>query len=642
MDIQTKLISGGYLIPATLVDEGDKYGVKFSYSPGLIAEIKCMEKAHWCGFDEENPRKIWTIPKTPRNLFQLDFLQGKNPYAPWDAQFEKVESTRPLRKHQFEQASLMASVPGCIIAAEMGTGKSLSSITAMEHVFKNQPDNASTYAWYVGPKSGVKAFGRELNKWAVRFRPKMFTYEGLVKYLKENDEMPTPIYIIFDESSKLKTPTSQRSQAALYVANQSRKQYGEKARVILMSGTPSPKSPADWWMQCEIACPGYVKEGDIHKFKARLCLIEERQSLAGGVYPHIVTWLDDENKCSKCGQRAEDLKHVEHQFVKSKNEVKYLYERMKGLVLVHFKKDCTDLPEKQYRLIYIKPSPEFIRLSNLIKSRSPRVIEAMTALRELSDGFQYSSEESGTDTCPHCHGEKMVNTKVPDKEIDPLVALEKQNITYTDMILPCENCSGTGEVKTYKRVTESFVSPKDEAYIELLEDHEDVGRFVVWGGFTGTIERLVQIAHQEGWCTLRIDGKGYIATSEQGEVLDSNELLDAMDKSHPRFAELIDKYPKVCVVGHPQAGGMALTLTASPTALYYSNCFSGEARMQSEDRIHRLGMDSERGATIIDLIHLPVDKMVLANLRLKKNLQNLSMGELEESMKHVHENGIEE
>jgi hypothetical protein len=86
-------------------------------------------------------------------------------------------------------------------------------------------------------------------------------------------------------------------------------------------------------------------------------------------------------------------------------------------------------------------------------------------------------------------------------------------------------------------------------------------------------------------------------------------------------------------VGHPQAGGMALTLTSSPTELFYSNCFNGEARMQAEDRFHRMGMDTNRGATIKDLIHLPTDKLVLDNLKLKKKLQNISMGELENAFK---------
>ena len=93
--------------------------------------------------------------------------------------------------------------------------------------------------------------------------------------------------------------------------------------------------------------------------------------------------------------------------------------------------------------------------------------------------------------------------------------------------------------------------------------------------------------------------------------------------------EYREKYPKIAFVGHPKAGGMALTLTASPTELFYSNSFDGEARMQAEDRFHRAGMDTNRGATIIDLILLPTDLLVLKNLQKKKRLQDVSMGELQ-------------
>jgi len=50
--------------------------------------------------------------------------------------------------------------------------------------------------------------------------------------------------------------------------------------------------------------------------------------------------------------------------------------------------------------------------------------------------------------------------------------------------------------------------------------------------------------------------------------------------------------------------------------------------MQAEDRFHRAGMDTNRGATIIDLIHLSTDKLVLDNLKKKKKLQSLTMGDL--------------
>ena len=95
-----------------------------------------------------------------------------------------------------------------------------------------------------------------------------------------------------------------------------------------------------------------------------------------------------------------------------------------------------------------------------------------------------------------------------------------------------------------------------------------------------------------------------------------------MDNSHPRQSELLEKHKRLCFVGHPKAGGMALTLTASPTEIFYSNDFAGEARMQAEDRFHRGGMDTNRGATIIDYFHLPTDKYVHTNLMIKKNLQN--------------------
>ena len=67
----------------------------------------------------------------------------------------------------------------------------------------------------------------------------------------------------------------------------------------------------------------------------------------------------------------------------------------------------------------------------------------------------------------------------------------------------------------------------------------------------------------------------------------------------------------------------------SPGAVFYSNSFSGEDRMQAEDRIHRIGMDENRGATIYDLIHLGTDDLVLQNLMKKKRLQDLTLGELD-------------
>jgi hypothetical protein len=102
-----------------------------------------------------------------------------------------------------------------------------------------------------------------------------------------------------------------------------------------------------------------------------------------------------------------------------------------------------------------------------------------------------------------------------------------------------------------------------------------------------------------------------------------------MDRSHKDFETLRERYPRVCFVGHPEAGGMAMTLTASPVELFFSNSFKGEARIQSEDRCHRIGMDSNRGLIIKDLFLLPADEYTYNNLKRKRELQAISLGEFQ-------------
>jgi hypothetical protein len=687
-----KLCAGKYIIPVEIIpvsNNSARVYLKFPFNKTLIEEVKNLEGAKWHGYDNP-PIKLWSIPLSLRNSFTLNYLDPtcQSPYAIYETPLVDYLSERPLRSYQIEMVRHVLTRHYCVLACEMGTGKTLVAIEAVEKI-KREAEEEFTI-WYVGPKSGVKAVDRELNKWKAKFYPDMLTYEKLVREMKDwNIQRQPPRIVIFDECSKIKTPTSQRSVAALYLANLVREYWKDKGCIILMSGTPAPKSPVDWWHQAETACPGFLKEGNIHRFKSRLCIIEERESLAGGRFPHIVTWMDDESKCKVCGMLvdhnnhnlfltpeaadfvgetvltkairdrtketgkpiieeqlkimaadlglSQQLQYVNssyHPFQRSVNEVQYLYKRMSGLVMVKFKKDCLDLPEKQYRIIKVKPTVEILRAANLIKTKSSRAITALTLLRELSDGFQYDMSQDGEEVCPTCFGAGHCKQMMPKAPVDVLAPLDIKADNFEEVDGSCEHCDGSGKVPKMIRIANALtVSPKDEHFIELLDDHEDIGRFVVWGGFTGTINRLVNICHQQGWDTLRVDGRGFIGTSATNQTLDADLLLDAMDYSHPNRQDLLDKYPKLCFVGHPEAGGMALTLTASPTALYYSNTFKGESRMQSEDRIHRLGMDTNRGATIIDLIHLPTDQLILDSLRQKRKLQNLSMGEMNDALK---------
>jgi len=640
--VQTKFVAGKYKIPVKLIYQGKRIFVQFPFSRILISEIKQMEGHKWHGHDEL-PRKIWSIADSTRNAFQIAYLEGKNPYSRYEEDFalDRDSTKRPLYDHQLIMKATGLTYHYVIWACEMGTGKTLSAIEVIEAA-----DLGGYAVWYVGPRSGVVAVEREIRKWRCTVPIELMTYERLTKRVAEwEGNAPAPRIVIFDESSKIKNPTAQRSQAAKHLADAVRTEHGDLGYVILMSGTPAPKNPVDWWWQCEVACPGFIKEGSQGKFRTRLSVIESRENMiTGGVYPHIVTWLDDAKKCNTCGEYADHAKHDParaskpnteqpslgpHAFEPSKNEVEYLYKRMAGLVLVQFKKDCLDLPDKQYVVERITPTAEILRAAKLIKQTANRAIEALTRIRELSDGFQYTSEQDGIDQCPNCLGTGQV--KIPQLAEGAVPEeVKAENFTMVDAC--CDYCGGDGSVPKYIRTAIETGSPKDKFFIDQLDLHEDTGRYVVWGGFTGTIDRLIALAHQQGWCTLRVDGRAFAAQTPLGEMADVNEYFDAMDLSHPDNDRLLAQIPKLCFVGHPQAGGMALTLTSSPTALYYSNCFDGGARMQSEDRIHRAGMDVNRGATIIDLEMLPTDRLVLENLRKKKRLQDITMGQLEEVM----------
>lgn len=72
-------------------------------------------------------------------------------------------------------------------------------------------------------------------------------------------------------------------------------------------------------------------------------------------------------------------------------------------------------------------------------------------------------------------------------------------------------------------------------------------------------------------------------------------------------------------VGTAATGGKGITLTAASYVVYYSNSYSLEDRLQSEDRAHRIGQS--RNVTYIDLVTSgTVDEKVLATLKKKEDL----------------------
>jgi SNF2 family DNA or RNA helicase len=490
------------------------------------------------------------------------------------------------------------------------------------------------------------------------------TYKGLTTIMKNwKSGDPAPKGVIFDESSRLKGPGSQRTKAAQALADAIRREWGWEGFVILMSGTPAPKAPIDWWAQCEVCYPGFIKEGEFKAFHQRLRVFEKK-TIDGSTFYTPVAWRDDEGRCDLCGQfmwvENEDpddiardgrwkldcdgsrLVHPNHdldpifgsegahEHVPSKNEVAFLAERLDGLVLPLKKKDCWDLPDKIYREVVLEPSTTIKRVAKALLSAAETAIQGITWLRELSDGFQYKKEvdpNKPTKKCPVCkgegeceqwfyEGEEISNPDPADMHAEPLM--------YEKRMATCERCSGDGVVENLVRTSKEVRCPKEQAVRDLLEENEDQGRLVIFAGFRGSIDRVVRICHKQQWDVVRVDGRGWKVLKADG-----NHPTAKSVKPLDYWADL-DKNPRVVFVAHPESGGMGLTLTESRMAVFYSNDFKPESRMQAEDRIHRPGIDENKGATIVDLFHLGSDRKVLAVLRDNRRLEQMTLGELQE------------
>lgn len=644
------------LKPVTVIDEGNQWALKFDYDEDLLKEIKTFQGAKWHGYDKTNPRPLWTVAKNRRNKFRFDFLRmtgeaGEvNPYAKYDKPLIQMDlNDRPYYEHQKPGIQILCTYRQVVLAWEMGTGKTLVVIKAMEWASENLGYGPSDFV-FVCKKSALFQVTLDFEEWRARVIPTFYSYDAMKIWVRSlakrgsKGYVKPPRFIVLDESTMIKDPGSQRSEAAFDLAEMSRDEWGDEAFIIEMSGAPAPKDPGDWWHQGEVACPGFVREGDINKFKQKMAVIRKmnKDDGTGNYFNKIVTWRDDEKKCNVCGSLEHAAIHSEerrldgsgHHWKASVNEVQALYSRLKGLVHVKFKKDCMDLPKRVYRTIRCKPTQQMLNAAKIIIAKARGAAQALTLLRELSDGFQYQdNQESGEEkTCPTCSG---IGTQVlkfdPENPTEPLsqeaIALGR----FEERLGDCDECSGAGVVPILRRGTNRMPCPKDEALEEIIEEHNDVGRLVTYAGFTGSVDRVTEVYLKSKWSVLRVDGRGWHVLNGQGA---KNLLPPNGKEAYKIFRHEVDAFPKVAFVAQASTAAHGLNFDCCPTMVFYSNDFNFENRIQADERNMRgriaetLVKHGREHVLVLDLVHLEADMVVLKNHKAKRKLQSLTMGDL--------------
>lgn len=145
---------------------------------------------------------------------------------------------------------------------------------------------------------------------------------------------------------------------------------------------------------------------------------------------------------------------------------------------------------------------------------------------------------------------------------------------------------------------------------ELLEVVRQVeGPVVVWARFIDNIRTIAEALKDEG------EVRTYFGeTSAKDRAI----AVDDFNSNRARF-----------FVSNPAAGGTGLNLQLSGCAnvIYFSNDWSYVNRIQSEDRVHRIG--TKGAVTYFDILATKsIDRMIMRSLRMKRELSSLTLDEI--------------
>ena len=166
-----------------------------------------------------------------------------------------------------------------------------------------------------------------------------------------------------------------------------------------------------------------------------------------------------------------------------------------------------------------------------------------------------------------------------------------------------------GHVKTDDGEVRPLKNNRIKELLQVLAETD--GKVIIWAVYRHDIQTIEkEIANEYGKETV---------ASYYGDTKDADRqsiVDDFMDVSSDlRF-----------FIGNPKTGGYGLTLTSSHTVVYYSNDYSLEVRMQSEDRAHRIGQKEK--VTYVDLIaEGTIDEKIVSALNSKIDLASKVMGE---------------
>lgn len=227
------------------------------------------------------------------------------------------------------------------------------------------------------------------------------------------------------------------------------------------------------------------------------------------------------------------------------------------------KEDCLDLPEKIYMRRDVPLTPEQLKLYKQMKK---------LALAQLENGEVASTVN--------------VLTQI----------MRLQQITC-GFLQPDE-----GELQPIK-------NNRLQELLDIVEETD--GKAIIWAYWIHDIELIYEALTAKYGAGSAATYQGKTPQDERQQIIVSFQKKDS---------------PLRFFIGQPQTGGYGITLTAANTVIYYSNSYNLEARLQSEDRAHRIGQT--KSVNYVDIVSPDtVDEKILKALRGKIDIAGTVLGE---------------
>ena len=306
-----------------------------------------------------------------------------------------------LFKHQWN-ALEKAREGNLALFHDCGTGKTLTALSIVDHwrrVYEKRNDKFSALVvcplsiiepawiadcrkfmphmsivslWSRKPKERIKRLAGDCEIYAANFE----TFKSMFAAIQAKQFK----VIIIDESSKIKSPKSQITRAALALAgirSRSRKGAAFNSDYVIphryvLSGTPAPNDRSEYWAQMSFVAPGKVFSTNFYSFRGRYFTARP------------------------LGRTGINL----YSFTKEKDLIDEFNCRMAPFADVVSKETAVDLPEQVYEVRGIRLSTAeqtayqkfrrelVLKLANEEILATSSLVEVMKA-RQLTSGFCY-------------------------------------------------------------------------------------------------------------------------------------------------------------------------------------------------------------------------------------------------------------